>query len=71
MPKVINIRDVPDALHARLKARARDCGQSLSAYLLRGLTLRLKRTEEYEAALRRSAKSKNATKKKSQRRSQV
>lgn len=43
MPKMIQIRHVPDDLHARLKARAAMAGQSLSDYLLgelRGLAER-------------------------------
>jgi plasmid stability protein len=34
MPKMIQLRNVPDALHRRLKARAALEGMSLSAYLL-------------------------------------
>jgi antitoxin FitA len=34
MPKMIQIRNVPDALHRRLKARAALEGKSLSDYLL-------------------------------------
>jgi antitoxin FitA len=34
MPKMIQIRNVPDALHRKLKARAAMEGQSLSDYLL-------------------------------------
>lgn len=34
MPKMIQIRNVPDALHRKLKARAAVAGQSLSDYLL-------------------------------------
>ena len=34
MPKMIQIRHVPDALHRKLKARAAREGMSLSAYLL-------------------------------------
>jgi antitoxin FitA len=34
MPKTIQIRNVPDALHRRLKARAAKAGMSLSKYLL-------------------------------------
>lgn len=33
MSKMIQIRDVPDELHRRLKARAAEAGQSLSDYL--------------------------------------
>lgn len=34
MPTMIQIRNVPDELHRRLKARAALAGQSLSDYLL-------------------------------------
>jgi plasmid stability protein len=34
MAKMIQIRNVPDALHRKLKARAAIAGQSLSDYLL-------------------------------------
>ena len=34
MPATIQIRNVPDALHRRLKSRAALAGMSLSAYLL-------------------------------------
>ncbi len=34
MSKMIQIRNVPDALHRKLKARAAVAGQSLSDYLL-------------------------------------
>jgi len=34
MPTMIQIRNVPDALHRRLKARAAMAGMSLSDYLL-------------------------------------
>jgi len=35
MPKMIQLRHVPDALHRKLKARATDEGLSLSDYLIR------------------------------------
>ena len=35
MPKMIQIRNVPDDLHGKLKARAAQRGLSLSDYLLR------------------------------------
>ena len=35
MSKMIQIRNVPDALHRTLKARAASAGMSLSDYLLR------------------------------------
>lgn len=34
MPKMIQLRNVPDQLHRKLKARAATEGQSLSDYLL-------------------------------------
>jgi antitoxin FitA len=34
MPKMIQIRHVPDAVHRKIKARAADAGQTLSDYLL-------------------------------------
>jgi antitoxin FitA len=34
MSKMIQIRNVPDALHRKLKVRAADAGQTLSDYLL-------------------------------------
>ena len=33
MPKSIQIRDVPDDVHARLRKRASDAGMSMSEYL--------------------------------------
>ncbi len=38
MSKMIQIRNVPDAVHRRLKARAASAGLSLSEYLLREVT---------------------------------
>jgi plasmid stability protein len=35
MSKMVQIRNVPDALHRRLKVRAAASGQTLSDYLLR------------------------------------
>lgn len=34
MPKVIQVRNVPDAVHRRIKVRAAESGRSLSDYLL-------------------------------------
>jgi antitoxin FitA len=34
MPKMVQIRNVPDALHRKLRIRAMDAGQTLSDYLL-------------------------------------
>jgi len=38
MPKMIQIRNVPESLHRKLKARAAMAGTSLSAYLLEQIT---------------------------------
>ena len=38
MAKTIQIRDVPDAVHAELRARAAAAGLSLSDYMLREAT---------------------------------
>jgi len=35
MPRMIQVRNVPDALHRRLKARAAMAGMTLSDFLLR------------------------------------
>lgn len=37
MPKMVQIRNMPDEMHARLKARAATSGMSLSDYLLNEL----------------------------------
>jgi hypothetical protein len=34
MPRIVQIRNVPDRLHIELKGRAEGAGQSLSDYLL-------------------------------------
>lgn len=34
MPKMVQVRNVPETLHRKLKARAADAGQTLSDYLL-------------------------------------
>lgn len=38
MPKTLQVRDVPDDVHAALRARAVAAGMSLSDYVLRALT---------------------------------
>ena len=38
MSKNIQVRNVPDAVHRRLKVRAAEAGKSLSEYLLEELT---------------------------------
>jgi plasmid stability protein len=39
MPKMIQLRHVPDALHRKLKARAAKSGLSLSDYLVREIAI--------------------------------
>jgi plasmid stability protein len=53
MPKMIQIRNVPDGLHRRLKARAALEGKSLSDYLLAEIREIAERptTEEMRARL--------------------
>ena len=38
MPKMIQIRHVPDAVHRKLKTRAASLGMSLSDFLIREIT---------------------------------
>ena len=38
MPKMVQVRNVPDAIHRKLKSRAALRGQSLSEYLLQILS---------------------------------
>ncbi len=40
MPVMIQLRNVPDDLHKKLKARAAEAGMSLSDYLLRDVKAR-------------------------------
>jgi len=58
MSKMIQIRNVPDALHRKLKARAAMSGKSLSDYLLAELerTAALPTREEMRARLRERAR---------------
>ena len=48
MSKMVQIRNVPDALHRKLKSRAADLGQTLSDYLLTELE-RLAARPRYDA----------------------
>jgi plasmid stability protein len=48
MAKMIQVRNVPDALHRKLKARAAEAGMSLSEYLLRDLEARADLPSERE-----------------------
>ena len=52
MTKMIQIRNVPDAVHRRLKARAAEAGQSLSEFLLAEIA-ELARLPSEEEMLRR------------------
>ena len=55
MPAMIQIRNVPDELHRRLKARAAMAGMSLSDYLLKEISAVAERPtmEEMRARLAR------------------
>jgi plasmid stability protein len=55
MSKMIQIRNVPDALHRKLKARAAMAGMSLSDYLLAEIrkTAEVPTLEEFHALLSR------------------
>ncbi|MCC6196670.1 MAG: hypothetical protein IT518_19625 [Burkholderiales bacterium] len=57
MSKMIQLRDVPDALHRQLKARAALSGLSLSEYLVREVrkVAELPTPEEMRDRLRRRA----------------
>jgi plasmid stability protein len=55
MPKMIQIRNVPDDLHRRLKSRAAAAGMSLSDYLLNEIrhVAELPTWDEFRARLAR------------------
>jgi len=55
MSKMIQLRNVPDALHRKLKARAAQAGMSLSDYLLDEIRQAAERPtmEEFRARLAR------------------
>jgi len=57
MSRMIQIRNVPDALHRRLRARAAREGKSLSGYLLAAIRERAERptVEELRARLAKRA----------------
>ncbi len=48
MPVMVQIRNVPDELHRRLKARAALAGMSISEYLLREIERSLERPTREE-----------------------
>jgi plasmid stability protein len=55
MPKMIQIRHVPDALHRRLRARAALAGMTLSDYLRRELEVAAERLSPAELRERLAA----------------
>lgn len=56
MPKAIQIRDVPEDVHATLRARAAAAGMSLSEYLLDELTEMARRPTVAEVLARARAR---------------
>ena len=57
MPKMIQIRNVPDELHRRLKSRAVAAGMSLSDYLLNEIRLVAERPTWQEMQARLASRS--------------
>ena len=57
MPKMIQIRNVPDSIHRRIKARAALAGQSLSDYLLQEIRESLEKPTPAELRERLSSQS--------------
>lgn len=57
MPVMIQVRNVPDALHRRLKSRAALAGMSLSDYLLREIRSLAERPTLDELRLRLQSRS--------------
>jgi plasmid stability protein len=55
MPKMIQVRNVPDPIHRRLKVRAAERGVSLSDYILAELRLLAERISPQELAERARA----------------
>jgi plasmid stability protein len=55
MPKMVQIRNMPDDLHRKMKARAAAAGMSLSDYLLNEVRMAAERPtmEEFKARLAR------------------
>jgi plasmid stability protein len=56
MGRTIQIRDVPDEVHATLRSRAAAAGQSLSVYLLRELVRVAERPPVADVLARASAR---------------
>ena len=57
MPKMIQIRNVPDSIHRRVKARAALSGMSLSDYLLREIRESLEKPTPTELRKRLASQS--------------
>jgi antitoxin FitA len=61
MPKMIQIRNVPDELHRELKVRAAAAGMSLSDYIKRELSTRSRKSTIREIAERRRGRGARTT----------
>jgi antitoxin FitA len=61
MSKMIQIRNVPDALHTKLKIRAAAAGMNMSDYIKRELDRRTRRSTIPEMVARREAQGRKST----------
>jgi hypothetical protein len=61
MSKMIQIRNVPDALHRELKMRAAAAGMSMSDYIKRELDRKRRKSTIKEIGARASGRSDNST----------
>jgi len=61
MPKMIQIRNVPDDLHRELKMRAAAAGMTMSDYIKRELSLRAGKPTIKEMIARREAQGRRST----------
>jgi antitoxin FitA len=61
MSKMIQIRNVPDALHTKLKIRAAAAGMNMSDYIKRELDRRTRRSTIQEMVARREAQGRKST----------
>jgi plasmid stability protein len=57
MAKTLQVRDVPEQVHATLRARAAEAGMALSEYLLRELTALAERPTVIEVLRRAESRS--------------
>jgi hypothetical protein len=57
MAKTLQVRDVPERVHATLRARAAEAGMALSEYLLRELTALAERPTVVEVLRRAQTRS--------------